>query len=334
MKKILLIATGGTIASVEDERGLRPGVHGEALARCVPELNQLADFQVAELMNIDSTNMTPAHWIKIARCIEDNYDDFDGFIVLHGTDTMSYTAAALSYLVQDSPKPIVLTGSQRPMASSFTDAKLNLFQSMVYAVDDNSHDVAIVFAGKAIAGTRGRKQRTMSHNAFISVNFPELALIRDNHVLRPGGCAQRHLEPIFYHRLCDRVFVLKLIPGIDPSIFQVLKDSYDALIIETFGVGGIPDYQGDGSSFKEAIFDWVDSGKAVVLTTQVPEEGCDMGVYEVGYAYSHKEGILLGEDMTTEALVAKTMWVLGQDLTRKEMQEAFYKTVNFDRMGV
>ena len=122
MKKILLVATGGTIASVEDGRGLAPALGGEELARYVPEIADVCDFDVVQPMNIDSTNMRPADWMRIRDEIVDAYDAYDGFVVLHGTDTMAYTAAALSYLVQGSPKPIVLTGSQQPMASPFTDA--------------------------------------------------------------------------------------------------------------------------------------------------------------------------------------------------------------------
>ena len=171
MKRILLIATGGTIASMEEGDGLSPALTGSELAACVPEIEGLCKLTVVQPMNIDSTNMRPADWLHIRDVIMDAYDDHDGFLILHGTDTMSYTAAALSYLIQQSPKPIVLTGSQRPMMSPFTDAKLNLYQSLLWAVDDRARDVAIVFGGLVIAGTRARKQRTMSANAFTSVTF-------------------------------------------------------------------------------------------------------------------------------------------------------------------
>ena len=131
MKNILLIATGGTIASVEDGGGLRPALAGEELARYVPEVAGLCELDVVQPMNIDSTNMRPADWMRIRDEIVRAYDAYDGFVVLHGTDTMAYTAAALSYLIQESPKPIVLTGSQKPMASPFTDAKLNVYQSLL-----------------------------------------------------------------------------------------------------------------------------------------------------------------------------------------------------------
>ena len=223
MKKILLIATGGTIASIEDGNGLAPALGGEELAKYVPEIEGLCDFDVVQPMNIDSTNMRPADWMRIRDEIVRAYDAYDGFVVLHGTDTMAYTAAALSYLVQGSPKPIVLTGSQQPMASPFTDAKLNLYQSLLFACDDRSCDVSVVFGGSVIAGTRARKQRTLSANAFVSVNFPEIALIRGERIVRVGKpvtCTGVAGRPRVYDRMNERVFVLKLTPEMNPRSWK------------------------------------------------------------------------------------------------------------------
>lgn len=372
MKRILLIATGGTIASAEDGNGLSPALTGEELARSVPEIEGLCELDIVQPMNIDSTNMRPADWLRIAEVIREGYDAHDGFVVLHGTDTMAYTAAALSYLIQNSPKPIVLTGSQQPMGNPFTDAKINLYQSLVYAADERSSDVSIVFGGYAIAGTRARKQRTMSFNAFASVNYPVLAYLRQNKIIRSGSVAvaagfaegetaasmgtarvgagtrgaaagQRMYGeealggtalpiPRFYTAVDSRVCALKLTPGLTPHMFELLKPDYDAIILETFGMGGVPELGADGASFQEAIFNWVDSGRTIVMTTQVPEEGLDLGVYEVGRAYAEHPGILKGGDMTTEALVAKTMWALGQTRDPQELQSLFYRTVNHDRV--
>ena len=361
MKHILLIATGGTIASAEDGNGLSPALTGEELARSVPEIEGLCELDIVQPMNIDSTNMRPADWLRIAKVIRENYDAHDGFVVLHGTDTMSYTAAALSYLIQDSPKPIVLTGSQQPMGNPFTDAKINLYQSLVYAASDRSRDVSIVFGGYAIAGTRARKQRTMSFNAFNSINYPVLAYLRQDKIIcsgsaavsagpAEGDCAGDGAardcagdgaardadgaldEPRFYTELNSRVCALKLTPGLTPDIFRLLKPDYNAVILETFGMGGVPERGADGASYQEAIFDWVDSGRTVVMTTQVPEEGLDLGVYEVGRAYAEHPGILKGGDMTTEALVAKTMWALGQTRDADELQRLFYRPINHDRV--
>ena len=220
------------------------------------------------------------------------------------------------------------------MASPFTDAKLNVYQSLLYAADDRSRDVSVVFGGAVIAGTRARKQRTMSFNAFSSVNFPEVALIRNDRIVRAGAPMTTRAQgeggasaPLVYDRLDERVCVLKLMPGMNPELFSLLARDYDALILETFGVGGVPAYGG----FQRALFDWVDAGRTLVLTTQVPEEGCDLGVYEVGRAFAEHPGILDGGDMTTEALVAKTMWARGQASDADEVRALFGRVVNHDR---
>lgn len=370
MKHVLLIATGGTIASAEDGHGLSPALSGDELAACVPEINGLCQLDVLQLMNIDSTNMRPADWLRISRTIAERYAAYDGFLILHGTDTMAYTAAALSYLVPRSSKPIVITGSQQPMTSSFTDAKLNVYQSLLYVLDDLSCDVCIVFGGIVIAGTRARKQRTMSSNAFTSVNYPPLAYIRNDRIIRAGtfmqpacasctsgisgangtegtsGTVNDALDspttqttetpdtadvPVWYDTIDDRVAVLKLTPGLNPGLFEALVPEYDALILEIYGLGGIPDYGKGMPSFRQAIFDWIASGRSIVLTTQVPEEGLDLGVYEVGRAYAAHPGILRGGDMTTEAIVAKMMWALGQTRDPQELERLFYQPINHDR---
>ena len=300
----------------------------------IPEVEGLCEITAVNPFNLDSSNVVPENWSTLVKVVKEHYEDYDGFVIAHGTDTMAYTAAALSYLIQDSPKPIVLTGSQKPMGNPFTDAKLNLYQSLLYALDEHSHDVSIVFGGVAIAGTRARKQRTMSFNAFISVNYPPIAYIRNDRIVRNGlhGTHQNENPVRFYDSIDPRVFVLKLTPGVNPGILDALADSYDAVILETFGIGGIPEFGESGESFQEAIFRWVDSGRTVVMTTQVPEEGLDLGVYEVGRAYADHPGILRGDDMTTETLVAKTMWALGQSRDAAEIQRLFYSQVNHDRI--
>ena len=330
MKRILVMATGGTIASTPAEGGLAPSLTGEELLRGVPQVADICELDYVQPMNIDSTNMRPADWMRMRDGIVERYDDYDGFVILHGTDTMAYTAAALSYLIQESPKPIVLTGSQQPMANPFTDAKLNVFQSVLWAIDEASHDISVVFGGNVIRGTRARKQRTMSFNAFTSVNCPPLAVIRGERVVRAGVTVPSRSDgPQFYDRLDERVIVLKLTPGLNPHDLRLLEHSYDAIILETFGMGGVPSYE--DSSFERSIFDWVDAGKFVVMTTQVPEEGLDLGVYQVGRPYADHPGILRGGDMTTEALVAKTMWALGQTHDQEEVARLFYRRVNGDR---
>lgn len=325
-----MIATGGTIASKEGAEGLTPAVTGEELAADVPGIRDKCRLEILQLMNIDSTNMRPRQWMLIRDAIIERYNNYDGFVVLHGTDTMAYTAAALSYLIQDSAKPIVFTGSQKPMGNPYTDARINIYQSILYALDDNSCNVSIVFNGKAVAGTRGRKQRTRSFDAFESMNFPVLAVIHDDKIIRHymEECPKPE-SMVSYSQLNDRVFVLKLTPEVKPDIFELLSSHYDAIILETFGIGGIPEY--DDSSFEKAIFGWVSSGRTLAVTTQVPEEGCDLDIYQVGKKYSEHPGILQAGDMTTEAIVAKMMWVLGQTGRQERIRELFYRVINHDR---
>lgn len=332
-EKILIVYTGGTIGMKKDEAtgALTPFNFG-AIEQEVPELQRF-DVGIDAITfdpPIDSADVHPSHWVRLGRTIRDNYAAYAGFVVLHGTDTMAYTAAALSYLVQDSPKPVVLTGSQQPMAAPFTDAKLNLYQSLLWACDDAARDVHVVFDGKVIVGTRAHKQRTMSFNAFTSVNWPLAAIIRGGRVVRELGGAQAvapsHARPTFYHQLDERVVVLKLTPGLRPEVFTALAGASSAVILETFGIGGIP------TGFEETLFSWVDAGHTLVLTTQVPEEGLDLGVYEVGRAYADHPGILLGDDMTVEALVAKTMWVCGVTSGQKQLRRLFELPLNHDRL--
>ena len=179
MKKILMIATGGTIASKETENGLAPAVSSQELLACVPEIGSVCDVHTVQPFNLDSTNICAAHWLQIARIVEENYDLFDGFVVTHGTDTMAYTAAALSYLVQGSAKPVVLTGSQRSVYSRDTDARRNLADAFLFCADDGAYGVRIVFDGSVILGTRAKKTRTRSFNAFSSIDFPAVAVMRE-----------------------------------------------------------------------------------------------------------------------------------------------------------
>lgn len=331
MKKILLIATGGTIASQSNGQGLEPQLGSQEILQFVPSIYELCAVDTLQLFNIDSTNMMPRHWVKIAAAIEENYDSYDGFIVLHGTDTMSYTAAALSYLIQNSPKPVILTGSQRPIDKEVTDAKRNLYDSFLYAADDASWGVNIIFDGHVICGTRARKSRSQSFNAFSSINFPDIAVIRNNKIIRYIKDEVHREKPDFYHCLNERILLMKLIPGMKPDIFDYIKDDYDAVIIESFGVGGVPCDEND--SFMKAIRRWTSLGKIVVMSTQVPYEGSDMEVYKVGYTIKEKFGLLEAYDMTTETVVTKMMWILGQTTDVCAVREMFYRQINHDVIG-
>ena len=240
MKKILLIATGGTIASRPTDNGLAPELLAGDILRCVPALAELCRIDAVQPMNIDSTNMAPDCWLALTQCLREHYNDYDGFVITHGTDTMAYTACALSYLVQGSAKPIVLTGSQKSIYVEDTDARRNLFDAFVAAQDDTLSGIYIVFDGRVILGTRARKTRTKSMNAFSSIDYPDVALLRDGRILHYIREPRPEKPPVFYDRLNPSVFVLRLIPGMNPEVLRPLAKHFDALVIESFGVGGLP----------------------------------------------------------------------------------------------
>lgn len=327
MKRILVIATGGTIASRSGTDGLAPEIPLRQLLNYVPQIREHCELEAVQIMNLDSTNMQPADWLTIAGTIREAYDRFDGFVILHGTDTMAYTAAALSYLLQNSRKPIILTGAQKPIDQDISDAKSNVIQSVLYACEDRASDVNFVFNGRVIAGTRGRKVRTRSFNAFSSMDFPYKAVIRDDRVIHyidsPIDGALRT-----YDRLDDSVFVLKLVPGLGADVLGRIGKQFHAIVIEGFGIGGIPNT--DELRFLPAITELLDAGVTVVVTTQVPMEGSDLSVYEVGRMFKRDERLLEAYDMTLEAIVTKLMWILGQTRDNTEIQRLFYQPVNFD----
>lgn len=165
-KKLLILTTGGTIASVKTPHGLIPGLDSQELLSYLPSMDTDICLTTKAVCSLDSTDMTPDHWILLANTIRDEYEQYDGFVICHGTDTMAYTAAALSYLIQHSSKPIILTGAQKPIGSEITDAKTNLRDSILYAADSGSHGVQIVFDGKAIIGTRAKKQKPSATQLF------------------------------------------------------------------------------------------------------------------------------------------------------------------------
>ena len=308
MRKILFIATGGTIASKKSNNGLKPQITPEELLSYIPSLKNICDVDTLQLLNLDSTNMEPKHWSMIVECIKEHYEQYDGFVVAHGTDTMAYTAAGLSYMIQNSKKPIVITGSQKPIDMDITDAKINLLDSFTYASDDKSQGVSMVFDGKVIAGTRAKKVRSKSYNAFSSIDFPSLAVIQDGQIMRYIPMMPYEEDVQFYTKMNQNIFLLKLIPGIESQMLTYIFSHYDAIIVESFGVGGIP------QSIRETFYKLCEQypEKTIIMATQVAHEGSDMTVYEVG------------NEM-------KTMWMLANvDISKDNQEDIFYKNINFD----
>ena len=327
MKNILMLGTGGTIASEMTPEGLTPELTPEQLLRYVPAISSLCRVECRSLFNLDSTNITPAHWVAVARALRDNYNKYDGFVISHGTDTMAYTAAALSYLVQGADKPIMLTGAQKPINYDSTDSKLNLTDAFVCACSGQLAGVDIVFSGRVILGTRARKTCSKSFAAFSSINYPDLAILHDHRLMRyisPDVLS----EPLFFDKLDEKVALVKMVPGTDPEVLDFLLSRNDALIIECFGVGGLPSY--NDSRLFELVEHHTSDGKFVVMTTQVQNEGSDLSVYSVGHGLKRNPLVLEAYDMTTESVYAKLMWILGQKKDPETVGRLFYTPVAHD----
>ena len=328
MKKILVIGTGGTIASKQMGEGLSPALSAPEILTYVPEVEKLCEIDVLQICNIDSTNITPKIWIDIATTIKKNYDFYDGFVILHGTDTMAYTSAALSYMIQNSRKPIVITGAQKPINIDGTDAKVNLRDSILYACDDYSQNIVLVFDGNVIAGTRAKKMMARSFNAFHSVNFPMLARIQEKHIIRYIPYIPMRERVRFFLDLNDSVCVLKVIPGMREGMLEYIFENYDCIVIESFGVGGIPDNVLE--KFYAEMEKWQKMGKFIVMATQVVNEGSNMEIYQVGQKVKKDFNLIEAYDMTLEATVTKMMVLLKRYTSYSDLRMAFYTEINYD----
>lgn len=328
MKKILLIATGGTIASVLTPDGLHPSVTPSELLNIIPELKELCEIHSTQLFNVDSTNICPEHWLKITEVIENAYQEYDGFVITHGTDTMAYTASALSYLMQNLEKPVILTGSQKPILEAGSDGRKNLKDSFRFACEEQVKGVYVVFSGQAILGTRAKKLRSKSYEAFSSINYPIAAFIDDRRIIKYSQDVQPDKHPVFYHRLSKDIFLLKLFPGIQPEILDMVGDRYRAIVIESYGVGGLP--FDENANFLEKLAQLSKRGIIIIVTTQVMLEGSDMEIYEVGVRALKQAHVLQAYDMTMESIITKMMWILGETSDPADVRRLFYTTVNQD----
>ena len=231
-------------------------------------------------------------------------------------------------MIQNSRKPIVITGAQKPISIDGTDAKLNLRDSILYACDDYSQNVVLVFDGNVIAGTRAKKMMAKSFNAFHSVNFPVLARIQEKHIIRYIPYIPMRERVRFFLDLSDSVCVLKMIPGMKEGMLGYLFDNYDCIIIESFGVGGIPDNMLD--KFYAEMEKWQEMGKFIVMATQVVNEGSNMEIYQVGQKIKKDFSLIEAYDMTLEATITKLMVLLKRYTSYSELRRAFYEEINYD----
>ncbi len=322
MKKVLLLTTGGTIAARGGEMGLQPQLASSGLLHYTSDLTNFYDIHTKDILNLDSSNIQAEEWQTIARAVYENLDNYDGIVITHGTDTMAYTASMLSFMLQNLKKPVVLTGSQMPIDNLLTDARSNLFTAFS-AIDCNIPGVTIAFDHKIINGCRAVKVRTMGFEAFESVNAPCLGEVFANGMRRcaPSPVAFDPDKPtLLKDNLCNDVFLLKLIPGTNPAIFDMLtKLNYRGVVLETFGAGGMHFVR---RNLTEALKVLAERGVAVVACSQCLYETSDFSIYEVGQRLLEC-GIIPGRDMTTEAVVTKLMWALGQTEDLDEVRRIF-----------
>lgn len=323
MKKILFIATGGTIACSETHDGLAPDTDSSALLACLPELRGQCSIDEVQLFQLDSTNMTPREWTALAVEIQRGYTDYDGFVVSHGTDTLAYGAAAVSCLIQGADKPIIMTGSQLPMQSESTDAKRNLQDAFAAACSELT-GVAIVFGGRIIDGRCAKKVHTRDFDAFRSIGRPDLGSV-ENGIVTLIAEQDSGGAPIFFNRMNTAVATVKLIPALDPDILDFAVQKCRVLIIEGFGTGGFPDY--GNKEYERKVEELVLSGVIVIMTTQVSEGGCDMSLYEVGRQAAKKYRIIEARRMTTEMTAMKAMWALAYSYSTEDFEELFLKDI-------
>ena len=326
-RKVLLLYTGGTIGMTRSPDGYAPqsGRFRAALDE-ISDLRSpaLPEWELMELEPLlDSSNMTVHEWNKIARAVAENYDRYDGFVILHGTDTMAYTASALSFMLGNLTKPVILTGSQIPLCEVRSDGRDNIITSMLVAGSERVSEVCLYFGGKLLRGNRATKFSADGLIAFISPNFPSLAeagiTIRYNEsALLPkpeGGLQLQLLENI-------PIGVLKVFPGIQFSLFeQIMTEKLRGIVIETFGAGNIP---GDGGALLPIIEKAFRNGTVLTVCSQCPQGAVALGTYETSSALK-KAGAVSGLDMTTEAAVAKLYYLfscgLDKETVKRKMEE-------------
>jgi L-asparaginase len=324
---VLVIYTGGTIGMIKDPlTGALTPFNFDALYRHIPILenfNCRIDTHCFDPL-IDSSNMNPDFWVRLAEVIEENYERYDGFVVLHGTDTMAYTASVLSFMLENLNKPVVFTGSQLPMGVLRTDGRENFINAIEIASaheDDTPvvPEVSICFENRLMRGNRTNKFNAENFNAFLSGNYPLLAQVgvhiryNQQYILKPN------FKKLKVHRNLDpNVAILKLFPGITENVVKSILSirGLKALILETYGAGNAP----TDKWFLEALADAVNRGITIFNVTQCKGGSVEMGKYETS-AQLEGIGVVGGYDITTESAIAKTMFLLGEGYTGSELSK-------------
>lgn len=320
MKRILIITTGGTIACVKNYTGLSPVMSGEEMLDLLPHCYQFANLSFSNLMNLDSTNIQPEDWVRISNCIIDNADRYDGFVVLHGTDTMAYSAAAVSFMTVGVERPIVFTGAQIPLSSYGSDGIKNISDAIYYAAHTNINGVCIVFCGRIINGCSASKTDTFALDAFSSINTIDVGAVDSSRFYLNIDYKPNRTESMGLHHvgIDTGVLLIKLYPGSSPKLLDLSTvGCYKAVIIEAFGAGGVPALE---RSLLPQIEKIIKEGIFTVITSQCLRGGCDISIYEVG-KNTERLGAVSAGTIGSEVLVAKMMWALFVTSDRKKLRK-------------
>ena len=321
--RVLLLYTGGTIGMTEHpESGALVPLDFDNLENLLPELRRLdVDLVVREIPAQDSSNIGPINWLEMARTVGQAYDQFDGFVMLHGTDTMAYSASALSFLFENLGKPVVITGSQLPLGKLRTDGVENMITAIQIAADSHVQEVCVYFGSRLYRGNRTHKHNTEHFDAIDSPNLPPLAeagihlRYNDTELITSNG------QPFKVHAQLDaRVGLVKFYPGMPAALLeaQLTSDAVQVVVLETFGSGNVPSDRLTLNALARAV----DSGKWLVNITQCATGFVEQGLYETSSALE-KVGITPGADLTTEAAVTKSMWLLTWCQTHAEFEREF-----------
>jgi len=305
MKTILLLTTGGTIASAPGPDGLAPQLSGDDLLALLPGLEKICQPQPLELLELDSTNVGPCHWQAMAQAVWSARGKCDGIVISHGTDTMAYTAAALQLMLENIDLPVVLTGAQLPIEHPETDGKRNLLDAFLAAAT-GPNGVYLAFDGKIISGEAAYKQRTVGFDAFVSVNLPLAGSVEQGQIkweANPSPCGEARL----LDKLELQVGLLKLTPtSSEKELDFYAEQGWKGLVVEGFGAGGVPE------RLLPALAR-VAEKMPVVLCSQCRYDGVNLAVYDVGHQAA-RSGVLSGGLRTAEAWVVRLMWALGNDM--------------------
>lgn len=316
MKKLTILSTGGTIACTKTGDGLVPTLSADDILSFVPCARRRWRLSTKTIFNLDSSNIEPEDWRTIAQAVYEELPHCDGMVILHGTDTMAYTASMLSFMLPNIDKPVVITGSQFPVGYPETDAKKNLKHALITAADSTG-GVFVVFDKKIMLGCRAAKVRTTSRNAFESINRPLAGRIRAGRVQWIAPPERVQGAPSLDDAIEPNVFLLKLIPGTRPEVFDdIARMGYRGVVIEGFGLGGLHCIR---RNLLDGIRELLDAGVAVLLTTQCRYEPSDPAVYETG-RLALELGIMQSYDMTSECAVAKLMWALAHAATSADVR--------------